>query len=74
VHFSLGEHAEKVVLNNLSFLSPGTDPAPGRFTLYPTRTASTFILLDRENGRTWQLQWSTDAKERGIQRLISVAE
>lgn len=74
VHFSLGEHAEKVVLNNLSLLPPGTDPAPGRFTLYPTPTASTFILLDRENGRTWQLQWSPDAKERGIQRIISLAE
>ena len=74
VHFSLDEHAEKVVLNNLSFLPPGTDPVPGRFTLYPTRTASTFILLDRENGRTWLLQWSADAKERGIQRLISVTE
>ena len=73
-HFSLDEHAEKVVLNNLSFLPPGTEPVPGRFTLYPTRTASTFILLDRENGRTWQLQWSANAKERGIQRLISVAE
>lgn len=74
VRFSLDEHAEKVILNNLSFLPPGTDPVPGRFTLYPTRTASTFILLDREDGRTWQLQWSLNAKERGIQRLISLAE
>jgi hypothetical protein len=74
VRFSLDEHAEKIILNKLSFLPPGADPIPGRFTLYPTRTASTFILLDREDGRTWQLQWSMDAKERGIQRIISLAE
>jgi hypothetical protein len=74
VHFSLDEHAAKVVLNNLSFLPSDAAPVPGRFTLYPTRTASTFILLDRENGRTWQLQWSLDAKERGIQRIIAPEE
>lgn len=30
---------------------------PGRFTLYPTSNIFTFMLLDQENGYTWQVQW-----------------
>ena len=40
-----------------------SDPAPGRFTLYPTENMWTFILLDQIDGRTWQVQWSLDGKE-----------
>lgn len=29
-----------------------------RFTLYPTQNAYTFILLDKLDGRTWQVQWN----------------
>lgn len=32
----------------------------GRFTLYPTLNIYTFILLDQEDGRTWQIQWGKD--------------
>jgi len=35
-----------------------------RFTLYPTRNMWTFILLDQFDGRTWQVQWSIEPKER----------
>ncbi|HEU4469621.1 MAG TPA: hypothetical protein VFR58_00940, partial [Flavisolibacter sp.] len=37
-----------------------------RFTLYPTQNTYTFILLDQYDGRMWQIQWSTNEKERGI--------
>lgn len=40
--------------------------ASGRFTLYPTQNIYTFILLDQLGGKTWQVQWSTEAKNRGI--------
>jgi hypothetical protein len=30
---------------------------PGRFSLYPTLNIFTFLLLDQEDGRTWQVQW-----------------
>jgi hypothetical protein len=35
------------------------DGRPGRFTLHPTRNIYNFIVLDQENGKTWQVQWST---------------
>ena len=37
-----------------------------RFTLYPTQNIYNFILLDQLDGRTWQVQWSTEPKNRGI--------
>jgi hypothetical protein len=33
---------------------------PGRFTLCPTPNIHTFLLLDQEDGRTWQIQWGDD--------------
>lgn len=38
----------------------------GRFTLYPTSNIYNFILLDQIDGKTWQVQWSTKANNRGI--------
>jgi hypothetical protein len=37
-----------------------------RFTLYSTKNMYTFILLDQIDGKTWQVQWSTDAKNRFV--------
>ncbi|MDR0660360.1 MAG: hypothetical protein LBG19_06065 [Prevotellaceae bacterium] len=36
----------------------------GRFTLYPTQNIYSFILLDQLDGRTWQVQWSIESKNR----------
>lgn len=38
----------------------------GRFELYPTGNMYNFILLDTIYGRAYQLQWSTEEKDRGI--------
>ena len=37
-----------------------------RFTLYPTQNMFTFILLDQLEGKTWQVQWSTDPLNRVV--------
>ncbi len=37
-----------------------------RFTLYKTQNTWTFILLDQIDGRTWQVQWSTEYDERVV--------
>jgi hypothetical protein len=37
-----------------------------RFTLYPTQNMYNFILLDQIDGKTWQVQWSTDPELRGV--------
>jgi len=36
---------------------------PGRYELYPTKNMYTFILLDTEEGYTYQVQWNTDPKK-----------
>lgn len=33
---------------------------PGRFTLQPTQNIYTFLLLDQETGKTWQVQWGNN--------------
>ena len=38
----------------------------GRFFLYPTTNIYNFILLDQIDGRVWQVQWSTEVKERMV--------
>ncbi|WP_374548579.1 hypothetical protein [Flavobacterium sp.] len=42
----------------------------GRFFLYPTTNIYNFILLDQIDGRVWQVQWSTEAKERMVLRIF----
>ena len=37
-----------------------------RFTLYSTQNIYTFILLDQIEGKTWQIQWSTDPESRVV--------
>ena len=37
---------------------------PGRYELYPTKNIYTFILLDTEEGYTYQVQWNTDPNKR----------
>ncbi len=38
----------------------------GRFELYPTQNIYNFILLDRIDGKTWQVQWSFDEENRAV--------
>lgn len=35
----------------------------GRFTLYPTKNMYNFILLDQENGKSWQVQFAMDSNQ-----------
>lgn len=55
-----------VTFLNLLPLVPKEKEVDGRFTLYSTENIYTFILLDQLEGKTWQVQWSTDAMNRGI--------
>lgn len=45
------------------------DEIPGRFTLYATTNFYNFVLLDQIDGRTWQVQWSTDSNEMMVVRI-----
>jgi len=44
----------------------------GRFTLYPTTNMYNFVLLDQDEGRTWQVQWSTEKEKRLIAPILDI--
>lgn len=63
LQYSLDEKNRLEVPINYLPLASGADAIPGRFNLYPTQNMWNFILLDEVDGRSWQVQWSTDGKE-----------
>ncbi|NBW65984.1 hypothetical protein EBR44_09520 [bacterium] len=51
-------------------LAPPASARVGRFTLRETQNMFSFLLLDQDDGRVWQLQWSTDEAKRGLVRQL----
>ena len=70
VQYRLGStKSMTVVIDDYSLLWDDETPKAGRFELYPTNNMYQFILLDTQTGKTWQVQWSTVAKERFRERI-----
>lgn len=67
VHFSVNDDNARgeVVLNDIPLVDTSQEKC-GRFTLYPTNNIYNFLLLDQITGKTWQIQWSFEEKNRGI--------
>ncbi len=53
------------VLSAISLI-PKEEEKIGRFFLYPTTNIYNFILIDQIDGRTWQVQWSLEEKNRMV--------
>jgi hypothetical protein len=66
VQYSLNPENRMVTYLNLDRLASVNEEVKDRFTLYPTQNMYNFILLDQVNGKTWQVQWSTEYDNRGI--------
>lgn len=67
VHFAINDDSSrKEEILSLTRLAIGDEAKAGRFCLYPTKNMYNFILLDRKEGKTWQVQWSFDYMNRGI--------
>ena len=49
----------------------GENNKAGRFELYPTQNMYNFLLLDKKDGSVVQIQWSMNADNRGLLRIIS---
>lgn len=64
VHF--GDSRLEIPLNPISFAEGYGEPHIGRFALYPTWNIWTFVLLDCDNGGTWQVQWSFEEGDRFV--------
>ncbi len=43
-----------------------TDSTNGRFELYSTQNMFNFILIDKIESTTWQVQWSTEPKKQAV--------
>lgn len=60
----------KSTLNRFSLLPEGQKEIAGRFELNKTQNLYNFILVDTRDGRTWQVQWSTEPDNRGIMPIL----
>ncbi|MGE5354952.1 MAG: hypothetical protein ACM3PT_01855 [Deltaproteobacteria bacterium] len=71
VHFSVKDDSNtgELVLNSLPLVNKENE-VNGRFTLYPTENMYNFLLLDQVDGTVVQVQWSLEAKNRGIVSVI----
>jgi len=66
VQYGLKSEARfEIVLNGITLTSSDKEEN-NRFALYPTQNFYSFILIDQLDGRTWQVQWSTEPENRGI--------
>jgi hypothetical protein len=63
VQWSTGDDIFQIPLSLTSLVS-SEEEKKGRFFLYPTTNIYNFILLDQIDGRVWQVQWNTEAKNR----------
>jgi len=72
VHFAVSDSsfAGRLTLNEEAFAPPEAAHV-GRFTLQETQNVFTFLLLDQDDGRVWQVQWSNEKDQRGVLRQLS---
>ncbi|MDC6481220.1 hypothetical protein PQY73_00255 [Schleiferiaceae bacterium] len=66
VQWSMEEATRFETFLNILPLVEEEEQVANRFTLVPTQNRWTFMLLDQINGKTWQVQWSTEYSERLI--------
>ena len=71
VQYSVNSDSYGEVIVNDWDLTYGSNEKAGRFELYPTQNMYNFILLDKKEGFVAQVQWSMDADNRGLVRIIS---
>ena len=57
--------SEIVSLNNSSLIEEQNEIG-NRFTLYPTQNIWNYLLLDKIDGRLWQIRWSKKSKGKVI--------
>jgi hypothetical protein len=67
VHFTVNADGiqTEIFLNPVSLVVKEKE-INGRFNLYATENIYNFLLLDQIDGEVFQVQWSMDAKNRGV--------
>ena len=71
LQWSMEEGEEGEVFINASDLKYSFDSGgTGSFELYPTKNIYTFILIDKDYGRKWHVQWGMETKYRFIRQIF----
>ena len=71
VQYATNSAPEFAIHINNKVLSESFAGRTGRFTLYPTRHVWTYLLLDQDDGRTFQIHYSNKSDEnRFIKRIL----
>ena len=75
VHFAVADSAfsGRLALNE-DVLVPAGGAHIGRFAVRETQNIFTFLLLDQDDGRVWQVQWSNEERNRGIVKALATAQ
>ena len=71
VQYSVNSDTHGQVIVSDTDLTLGTNDKAGRFELYPTQNMYNFLLLDKSTGMVAQIQWSMNADNRGLIKIIS---
>ena len=69
IQWSLDYENEGIVTINDVDLTLGLGNMACVFELYPTHNMYQFILLDKQSGRVWHVQWGTSSSKRWIKRI-----
>lgn len=69
VQYSLSDTHSAEIPIKYYYLVDDDEGWNGRFELYPTKNMYNFIMVDNEDGTTYQVQWSTDSSYRFIQKI-----
>ena len=69
VQWTTNGYPSTYMLSDVKRVDNPEDEIPGRFTLYSTTNFYNFVLLDQIDGRTWQVQWSTDPNDMMVLRI-----
>ncbi|MGN0091841.1 MAG: hypothetical protein ACI35M_02100, partial [Alistipes sp.] len=65
-----GDSGIIVPVDSTSLLAENTPEVAGRYELYATKNMYNFILIDTENGDTYQVQWSIERENRMRIRIL----
>jgi hypothetical protein len=72
IHFAVSDSAfaGRLPINEEALASAPT-ARDGRFSIHATQNMYNFLLLDQDDGRVWQVQWSNNEAQRGMVGLLS---
>lgn len=71
VQYRMGTSQAMILeIDETSLLGYYEKEIPGRFELYETNNMYTYLLIDTQTGRVWQVQWNTEGPSKRFRERI----